>query len=177
MADADSWATDCHKWLNVPYDSGVALVREWEHLRRAMMLSAAYLQTSDHREPAQFTPEASRRARGIEVWTALRSLGRHGLADMIERNCRLAARFGEGLRQAGFEVLNDVVLNQVLVSFGSADVTRRVIAEVQRDGTCWCGGTEWHGRAAMRISVSCWATTEDDVDGSLAAIVRIAGGR
>jgi glutamate/tyrosine decarboxylase-like PLP-dependent enzyme len=174
FADADSWATDCHKWLNVPYDSGLAFVRDPEHLRAAMAMSAAYLQGTDAREPAYYTPDASRRARGVEVWAALRSLGRDGLADLIERNCRLAARFAEGLRQAGYAILNEVVLNQVLVSFGHAAATRRVIAALQSDGTCWCGGTEWHGHAAMRISVSCWATTEEDIDRSVAAIVRIA---
>jgi len=174
FADADSWATDCHKWLNVPFDSGLALVRDPEPLRAAMAVSASYLQASDAREPAYYTPDASRRARGVEVWAALRSLGRSGLADMIERNCRLATRFADGLRQAGYAILNDVVLNQVLVSFGDAAITRRVMAAIQSDGTCWCGGTEWHGHVAMRISVSSWATTEDDVDRSLAAIVRMA---
>jgi glutamate/tyrosine decarboxylase-like PLP-dependent enzyme len=138
-----------------------------------MTVRAAYLQMGEHREPWQYVPEASRRARGIEIWAALRSLGRSGLAEMIERNCRLASRFADGFRQAGFAVLNEVVLNQVIVSFGDAEKTRRVIAEVQREGTCWCGGTEWHGQAAMRVSVSSWATTEDDVDRSLAAILRI----
>ena len=175
FANADSWATDCHKWLNVPYDSGLAFVRDGAHLKNAMGFgNAAYLTMSDHREPALYTPEASRRSRGIEIWAALRSLGRRGLAEMIEGNCRLATRFAEGLRKAGFEVLNDVVLNQVLVSFGNDEKTRRVIRDVQHEGTCWCGGTEWHGRAAMRISVSCWATTEADVDASLAAICRVA---
>jgi glutamate/tyrosine decarboxylase-like PLP-dependent enzyme len=177
FADADSWATDCHKWLNVPFDSGLALVREPDHLRAAMAVSAAYLQASDAREPAYYTPDASRRARGVEVWAALRSLGRSGLADLIERNCTLAARFAEGFRQAGYAVLNEVVLNQVLVSFGDAAATRRVIAGVQSDGTCWCGGTEWQGQVAMRISLSSWATTEEDVERSLAAIVRIARAR
>ena len=176
VAEADSWATDCHKWLNVPYDSGLAFVREPAHLHAAMNVSAAYLQTSATRDPAQFTPEASRRARGIEIWAALRSLGRRGLAAMIEQNCRLAARFAGHLREAGFAVLNEVALNQVLVSFGDRETTRRTIAEVQNDGTCWCGGTEWQGQTAMRISVSSWATTEDDVDRSAAAIVRIARG-
>ncbi|HYL95994.1 MAG TPA: aminotransferase class V-fold PLP-dependent enzyme, partial [Terriglobales bacterium] len=172
VGQADSWATDCHKWLNVPYDSGLAMVRDAESLRAAMRVSAAYLQTGNTREPTYYTPEASRRARGVEVWAALRSLGRKGLAELIERNCRLAQRFAEGLRKLGYSVLNDVVLNQVLVSFG--DQTRRIIAELQSDGTCWCGGTQWHGITAMRISVSCWATTEADVDLSLAAIARIA---
>jgi glutamate/tyrosine decarboxylase-like PLP-dependent enzyme len=174
IADADSWTVDCHKWLNVPYDSGLALVREPEHLRAAMAFGAAYLPAADKREPAHYAPESSRRARGIEVWAALRSLGREGLAAMIERNCRLAARFADGLRDAGYPVLNEVVLNQALVSFGDDDVTKRIIADVQNEGVCWCGGTEWRGRAAMRISVSSWKTTEDDVDKSLAAIVGIA---
>jgi glutamate/tyrosine decarboxylase-like PLP-dependent enzyme len=172
--EADSWATDCHKWLNVPYDSGMAFVREAEHLRNAMTISAGYLPVSDAREPGQYTPEASRRARGVEIWAALKSLGRSGLADMVERHCRLATRFAEGLSRAGYAVLNDVVLNQVLVSFGDAALNKRIIAEIQRDGTCWCGGTDWKGSTAMRISVSCWATTDEDIDRSLAAIIRIA---
>jgi glutamate/tyrosine decarboxylase-like PLP-dependent enzyme len=174
FADADSWATDCHKWLNVSYDSGLAFVREPQHLRSAMTVSAAYLQASDSREPCHYTPEASRRARAIEVWAALRSLGRRGLAGMIERNCRLASRFAGQLRTAGYSILNDVVLNQVLVSFGDAAATKRVISNLQNEGTCWCGGTEWHGQTAMRISVSGWATTEEDVDQSAAAVLRVA---
>jgi glutamate/tyrosine decarboxylase-like PLP-dependent enzyme len=175
VSDADSWAIDCHKWLNVPYDSGIVVVREPEHLRRALSWgNAAYLTQSAGREPWQYTPDASRRARAIELWAAIRSLGRSGLREMIERNCRQARRFSDCLRTAGFTVLNDVVLNQVLVSFGTADETRRVISEIQADGTCWCGGTEWHGHTAMRISVSSWATTDDDVERSGAAMVRIA---
>jgi glutamate/tyrosine decarboxylase-like PLP-dependent enzyme len=172
--EADSWATDAHKWLNVPYDSGLAFVRDPEDLRGAMGLQAAYLPQGDHREPSQFVPELSRRARGVDTWAALKSLGRSGLAELIERDCRCAKRFAEGLAAAGFEVLNDVVLNQVLVAFGSPEETRRVIREIQEDGTCWCGGTEWQGRTAMRISVSSWATTEADVDRSLEAMVQIA---
>jgi glutamate/tyrosine decarboxylase-like PLP-dependent enzyme len=174
LADADSWATDAHKWLNVPYDSGLAFVRDAAALRAAMGQSAAYYIAGEQREPMHYTPETSRRARGIEIWAALRTLGRAGVADLVERCCQHAAAFAVGLRQAGFEVLNDVVLNQVLVSFGTDEVTRRVIEAVQRDGTCWCGGTVWHGRAAMRISVSGWATTTADVDRSLEAIVRVA---
>ncbi len=174
LPDADSWATDFHKWLNVPYDSGIAFVREPENLSNAMAISAAYLPEKDVREPAHYTPEASRRARGVEVWAALRSLGRQGLAELIERNCRLAQRFAEGLRRAGYAVLNDVILNQVLVSFGDDQSTRRVIEGIQSEGTCWCGGTRWHGQAAMRISVSCWASTEDDIERSLAAVLRTA---
>ncbi len=171
---ADSWAIDCHKWLNVPYDSGVAVVRTPEYLRTAMTLSAAYLAAGDGREPWNYAPEASRRARGVELWAAMRSLGRSGLREMIERNCRQAKVFAERLHKAGFAVLNDVVLNQVLVSFGSAEDTRRVIANIQSDGTCWCGGTQWHGHTAMRISVSSWATTDEDVERSVTAMIRIA---
>jgi len=171
---ADSWAIDCHKWLNVPYDSGVAVVRSPEHLRTAMALSAAYLKGGDGREPWHYAPEASRRARGVELWAAMRSLGRSGLAEMIERNCRQAQVFAKRLQKAGFAILNDVVLNQVLVSFGSAEETQRVIRDIQNDGTCWCGGTQWHGHTAMRISVSSWATTDEDVDRSVTAMIRIA---
>ena len=174
--EADSIATDCHKWLNVPYDCGLIFVKDSAHLRNAMTFNAAYLQATVAREPSHFTPEASRRARGVEVWAALRSLGRRGLAEMIERNCRQAACFAEGLRAAGFSILNDVVLNQVLVSFGTPEQTRRIIDEIQRDGTCWCGGTQWQGQTAMRISVSSWATTDEDVKQSLDAMLRIARG-
>jgi glutamate/tyrosine decarboxylase-like PLP-dependent enzyme len=176
VAEADSWATDAHKWLNVPYDSGIAFVRDAWHLKAAMAANAAYLVRGEKRDPNLFTPEMSRRARGVEIWAALRSLGRNGLADLIERNCRMAARFAEGLKAAGYEVLNDVVLNQVLVSFGSDVETRNAIAALQEDGTCWCGGTIWHGRAAMRIAVSSWATTDEDVQRSLAAMIRVAAG-
>ncbi|HEV2489321.1 MAG TPA: aminotransferase class V-fold PLP-dependent enzyme [Candidatus Acidoferrales bacterium] len=174
ISEADSWATDAHKWLNVPYDSGIAFVRERKHLKAAMNVSAAYLERGEKREPNQYTPEMSRRARGVEVWAALRSLGREGLVEMIERNCRQARRFAEGLRAAGCEILNDVALNQVLVSFGSDEQTRRVIEAIQEEGTCWCGGTVWQGRAAMRISVSSWATTDEDVEKSLRAMLRVA---
>ncbi len=174
IAAADSWSTDAHKWLNVPYDSAVAVVRDARHLRGAMSGSAAYLMSSAGREPWEYTPGLSRRARGVEIWAALASLGRAGVADLVERTCRYAARFADGLRAAGFEVLNDVLLNQVLVSFADDDTTRRVIAGIQEEGTCWCGGTVWHGRAAMRISVSGWATTPDDVERSLDAMLRVA---
>jgi glutamate/tyrosine decarboxylase-like PLP-dependent enzyme len=174
VEDADSWATDAHKWLNVPYDSGLVFTRNANALRSAMSAGGAYLAQDEDRVPYQYTPDFSRRARGIEVWAALRQLGRSGLADLIERTCRYAGQFAEGLRAAGHRVLNDVVLNQVLVSFGSPERTREVIARVQRDGTCWCGGTVWQGHTAMRISVSSWATTEADVQRSLAAILRVA---
>jgi glutamate/tyrosine decarboxylase-like PLP-dependent enzyme len=175
FSEADSWAIDNHKWLNVPYDSGMVIVRNPEHLRRALSTSeAAYLTQSPEREPWQFTPDASRRARGIELWAAIKSLGRAGLRDMIERHCHQASLFADRLRAVGFTVLNDVVLNQVLVSFGSPEETRRIIAGIQTDGTCWCGGTVWQGHTAMRISVSCWATTDEDVEHSAAAMIRIA---
>jgi len=170
--EADSWATDGHKWLNVPYDSGLAFVRRADDLRVSMGLSAAYLAegSAGDREPSHFTPELSRRARAVEIWAALRSLGKRGLADLIERCCRHAAQFADGLQALGFEVLNDVVLNQVLVSFGSQKITRAAIAKLQAGGVCWCGSTVWQGRTAMRISVSSWATTQHDVEVSLAAM-------
>jgi glutamate/tyrosine decarboxylase-like PLP-dependent enzyme len=171
---ADSWATDAHKWLNVPYDSGLAFIRDAASAYAATNVQAAYLEPGADREPMHWTPESSRRARGVEVWAALKSLGRTGLAEMIERNCRCATRFAEGLRQAGYAVLNEVVLNQVLVSFGDEQTTRAIIQGVQRDGTCWCSGTVWQGHVAMRISISSWLTTEEDVDRSLEAMLRIA---
>jgi glutamate/tyrosine decarboxylase-like PLP-dependent enzyme len=174
IEDADSWATDAHKWLNVPYDSGLVFARNAGALCAAMSVSGAYLAQDEDRIPYQYTPDFSRRARGVEVWAALRQLGRAGLADLIERTCRHARRFAEGLLAAGYGVLNDVVLNQVLVSFGTAERTREVIRRIQEDGTCWCGGTVWQGHTAMRISVSSWATTEADVERSLAAILRAA---
>jgi glutamate/tyrosine decarboxylase-like PLP-dependent enzyme len=138
-----------------------------------MAASAAYLATGE-RDGCTFVPEMSRRARGIEVWAALRSLGRSGVAELVARCSRLAARFADGARAAGFEILNDVVLNQALVSFGAAERTLRIVDEIQRDGTCWCGSTVWQGRTALRFSVSSWATTEADIDRSLEAIIRIA---
>jgi glutamate/tyrosine decarboxylase-like PLP-dependent enzyme len=174
FAAADSWATDAHKWPNVTYDSGLAFVRNPQHLRAAMSLTAAYLPQAYRREPLDYTPEASRRARGVAVWATLFSLGRKGIADLVERTCVYASRFAEGLNSAGYQVLNDVVINQVLVFFGDEETTRRVIAGIQADGTCWCGETVWQGKVAMRISISSWATTETDVERSLAAMLHIA---
>jgi len=171
---ADSWATDAHKWPNIGYDCGVVIVRDPMMLRGAMSIQAAYLAEGEMREPSHYTPELSRRARGVELWAGLRSLGRSGMAEIVERTCAHARRFAEGLRGAGFQVLNDVVLNQVLVSFGSAEKTLHTIARLQRDGTCWCGSTVWQGRTAMRISVSSWATTDHDVEISLKAICKAA---
>ena len=173
--DADSWATDAHKWLNVPYDCGIAFVRYPAALKSAMAITAEYLMTdSEFRNPSDFTPELSRRARGVDVWAALKSLGTQGVAEMIDQCCSNARRFAAGLSAAGYEILNDVVLNQVLVSFGDDALTRKIIDEIQADGTCWCGVTVWQDKTAMRISVCNWSTTEDDVDLSLEAIVAIA---
>jgi len=175
IEQADSWATDAHKWLNVPYDSGLAITRDTVALKSAMAITADYLPTdTQHRNPSDFTPELSRRARGVDIWAALRSLGRRGVEDLIVRCCSHAKHFAEGLQAAGFEILNEVVLNQVLVSFGDDETTLRVIEEIQRDGTCWCGGTIWQGRRAMRISVCNWSTTSADVDVSLAAMLACA---
>jgi glutamate/tyrosine decarboxylase-like PLP-dependent enzyme len=172
---ADSWATDGHKWLNVPYDSGIAFVRDGDTLRKSMAVSADYLPTqSPQRNPSDYTPELSRRGRGVSVWAALRSLGRSGIAALIERNCRHARQIAEGLRAAGVKVLNEVVLNQVVVDFGSTERTRQVIAAIQQEGTCWCGETGWQGQPAMRISVSSWATKDEDIERSIQAIARIA---
>ncbi len=172
---ADSWATDAHKWPNIGYDCGIALVRNPEELRAAMGVKASYLAPGAHREPMDFNPELSRRARGVELWAGLRSLGRAGMASIVDRTSAHARRFAEGLRNAGYKVLNEVSINQVLVSFGTADNTLRTIERIQADGTCWCGSTIWQGQTAMRISVSSWATTENDVERSLAAMLRAAG--
>jgi glutamate/tyrosine decarboxylase-like PLP-dependent enzyme len=166
---ADSWATDCHKWLNTTYDCGLALVADLGPLRRAMEVTASYLPGSEA-EAMGLTPQSSQRARGVEVWAVLAALGRDGVAELVDRCCRLARRFADGMRTAGLDVLNDVVLNQVLVSFGAAARTDAVIAAVQDEGTCWCGPTMWHGHRAMRVSVSGWSTTEDDIDRSVAAV-------
>jgi len=169
---ADSWAVDAHKWLNVPYDGGLAIVAEPAALKAAMGVRASYLPDAEGREPLDHVPEMSRRARAIPVYAALRSLGRAGLAELVERNCALARRLADAMREAeGVEVLNDVVLNQVLLRFDDDDATtRKVVEEVQRGGEAWLGGTVWHGRAAIRVSVSNWSTTEDDVDRLAAAL-------
>jgi glutamate/tyrosine decarboxylase-like PLP-dependent enzyme len=174
IEDADSWSVDAHKFLNVPYDSGIAIVRNPADQRAAMAMTNSYYIKSGERDAWDWVPQISCRARGVEIWAALRALGRRGVADLIARSCRHAARFGDALAAAGYHVLNDVVLNQVLVSFGEDDTTNRVIRRIQEDGTCWCGGAVWLGQAVMRISVSCWATTEEDVERSLNAILRIA---
>jgi len=171
---ADSWATDAHKWLNVPYDCGIVFVRDAASLRASMAASASYLLTGGEREAMYHSPDSSRRARGVEVWAALRFLGRAGVRDLIRRGCDRAQEFATALRVAGFSVLNEVVLNQVLVSFGDAATTEEVIRRIQQEGTCWCGGTVWQGQTAMRISVSSWMTTSEDVERSVRAMVAAA---
>ena len=171
---ADSLAVDGHKWLNVPYDSGITLVRDAVTLYNAMSITAAYLPDDNIREPYDYTPECSRRLRAAEIWAALACLGRDGLADLVETCCRHASIMAKGLTEAGFEVLNEVNLNQVMVSFGDAKRTRQIITALHQDGTAWCGGTEWHGRAAMRISFSSHATRDDDVHRTLDAIICLA---
>ena len=181
---ADSWATDAHKWLNVPYDSGLVFCSHPDAHRAAMGVQASYLVHSERgeRDQLDWNPEASRRARGFPIYAAIRSLGRSGIADLVDRCCAHARRFAESLAQEpGIEVLNEVVLNQVLVRFldpgGDHDArTRAVVRAVQQDGTCWLGGTTWQGKGAMRISVSNWSTTTEDVDRSVVAILRAASG-
>jgi glutamate/tyrosine decarboxylase-like PLP-dependent enzyme len=179
-AGADSWATDGHKWLNVPHDCGLAFVADARAHQAAMVVSAAYLRGSreGERDPSRWVPDFSRRARGFAVYAALRSLGREGIAELVERTCACALRFAEVLSaDPAVEVLNDVVLNQVLVRFGDDDATDAVVAAVQDDGTCWMSPTTWRGRRAMRISVCNWATTISDVDRSCEAILRVARAR
>lgn len=172
---ADSWAIDAHKWLNVPYDTGVAIVRDGDASRRSMSIGASYLPTdSAFRNPSDYVLELGRRARGVDVWAALRCLGTEGVARIVEQNCRQAERLAEGMRAAGYEVLNDVVLNQVLVKFGDPERTRRIVRAIQADGTLWAGDTEWQGQTAMRVSVCSHATTDADIDRSIATIVQIA---
>jgi glutamate/tyrosine decarboxylase-like PLP-dependent enzyme len=175
---ADSWATDAHKWLNVPYDSGLAFCAHPDAHRAAIGVTASYLihsEDTQRRDQVDWTPEFSRRARGFPIYAAVRSLGRSGIAEMIERCCSNARRFAAALEAGGATVLNDVVLNQVLVRFGDGEHTREVIARVQQDGTCWLSGTDWLGEHAMRISVSNWRTTERDVDRAVDSILAAAG--
>jgi glutamate/tyrosine decarboxylase-like PLP-dependent enzyme len=171
---ADSWATDGHKWLNVPYDNGIVICRHKEHLKKAMSMDGSYLDQSGTRIPYQYTPELSRRARATDVWAAMRTLGKKGIDDLISRSCFYAELFAQRLEQAGFKILNEVETNQVLVSFGTDEETANVIKAIQDDGTCWVGGTTWKGRMAMRISVSSWATKPQDVNKSVEAMISCA---
>jgi glutamate/tyrosine decarboxylase-like PLP-dependent enzyme len=174
MAAADSWATDAHKWLNTTYDCGIALVRDGEALRAAMRADASYLPLGAARDPMQFTPGSSQRARGAEVWAVLAALGRDGVASLVGGHVALARRFASGLAAGGLDVLNEVRLNQVVAACDDARATQEMIAALQREGTCWCGPTTWRGRQAMRISVSNWATTPADVDRSVVAVLAAA---
>lgn len=167
---AHSFATDAHKWLNTPYDCGIVLCRDASMLHQAMATTAPYFRADGQNAPKDMVPEFSRRARGVEVWAALRTLGRSGVAAMIDRCCAHARHFADGLRAIGFEVLNDVMLNQVVATIGSAEELAAIRSHVEESGECWFGPTVWKGRHAIRISVSSWRTTEADVDRSLAAI-------
>jgi glutamate/tyrosine decarboxylase-like PLP-dependent enzyme len=169
---ADSWATDAHKWLNAPYDAGIAVCARAEDLRRALATDAAYVSTDADRALMHLSLQMSQRARGIETWAVLMAEGRAGLAALVDRHCDQAVRFAERLAAAGAQILAPVVLNQLLVRFGDDTTTDAVVAAVQADGTCWVGGTSWQGRRAMRISVSDMATTDDDIDTSAAAVLR-----
>jgi len=172
---ADSWATDGHKWLQLPYDSGFAIVRNAEAHRRSMAITASYLPNvaADERNPSHYVPELSRRARGFPAWAMIRALGRQGIAQLVGHHCRIARRMAQALRaEPGIRVLNDVVLNQVVVRFGDDDVlTKRVIERLQADGICFTAGAEWKGSWIMRLSVTSWATSEEDADTSVAAII------
>jgi glutamate/tyrosine decarboxylase-like PLP-dependent enzyme len=180
LADADSWATDAHKWLNVPYDSGLVFVRDADAHRSAMSLNADYLQKTAGRERdgLDWGPEAWRRARAFVLWATLQTLGRRGVADLIDRNCDQAKLLADILSQVrGITIANDVVLNQVLVRLAPPrgldreTFTRDVIARVQRSGICWLGGTKWQGQSLIRVSISNWMTTDADIEMSAQAIV------
>ena len=171
---ADSWATDGHKWLNVTYDCGIAFVRELGSLRRTFAATAGYLPPDDRFEAMHHTPQSSQRARQFEVWAVLRALGRRGVAELVQRNCAAAARIAARLSAAGFEILNDVVLNQVLVRHVDGPTTEALISAVQVDGRVWCGPTVWDGAAAMRVSVSSWATDIADAEFAADAIIDCA---
>jgi glutamate/tyrosine decarboxylase-like PLP-dependent enzyme len=172
IENADSWATDLHKWLNVPYDNGAIFVKDKHDLMAAMSLNASYIPQGDFREPFLYTPELSRRARGFEAWAALRSLGKSGICGIIEKNCRFASIIADKLSQHGIQILNEINLNQVLVHFDNNELTKKVISDIQNDGICWCGGTNWRGYEAMRISISSWKTTEKDIDMTAESIVK-----
>ncbi len=167
---ADSWSVDGHKWLNLPQDSAIYASRDAEAVNDVFGVNATYLIRDSRRQPNTFTPELSRRARGVEFWAALKCLGRSGVAALIDRCCSHARRFSEGLTKAGYDVLNEVVLNQVVFACATEEETRRALTHIQASGVTWLGPTHWKGRFAMRISVSSWATTEEDVDQSVKAM-------
>jgi len=169
---ADSWATDGHKWLNVPYDSGIAFVRQAEHLAGALAVSASYLNSAGGIEPMQKSPDSSRRARGVDAWAALLSLGHQGVREMIATCCRHARTFANELTNNGVDILNEVNLNQLLAALDTDERTTQWIEAIQQDGVCWAGSTIWRGRRAMRISVSSYATTDQDVERCLQSMLR-----
>ncbi|XVV16422.1 pyridoxal phosphate-dependent decarboxylase family protein [Actinoplanes sp. CA-131856] len=173
---ADSWATDAHKWLNVPYDSGLVICAHPDAHRAAMGVRASYLQhaSSGERDALEYNPEHSRRARGFAVYAAMRQLGSDGIAELVDRSCALARRFAERLSAGGAQVLNEVVLNQVLVRLGDDHTTQQTLRRLQEEGTAWMSGTTWNGAAAIRISVSNWSTDEEDVDRTVEAILAAA---
>jgi glutamate/tyrosine decarboxylase-like PLP-dependent enzyme len=169
---ADSWAVDAHKWLNTPYDCGLAICRDSSAVHAVMTTQAPYLAVGQHASPKDMVPEFSRRARGVEVWAAIKEMGRDGVAQLIDRCCAHSRRLSLGLGKMGYEVLNDVVLNQVVAAIGTPAQIAKIVASVQREGECWFGATIWQGRHAIRLSVSSWATSESDIDRTLAAIAR-----
>ncbi len=169
---ADSWTVDAHKTLNAPYDCGIVLCRDRQALLSAMQISGAYIPSTGERDGMNYTPEMSRRARAVDLWAALKSLGREGLEELVDRLCGLALRFSQGLEVEGFEILNEVVFNQVLVRCETPDLTRKTLENIQQSGDCWCGGTTWMGEPAIRISVCSWASTENDIDRSIGAFVQ-----
>jgi glutamate/tyrosine decarboxylase-like PLP-dependent enzyme len=169
---ADSWSVDAHKTLNALYDSGIVLCSERGALLSAMQMSGAYIPASDKRDNMNYTLDMSRRARGIELWAVLKSLGREGVEELVDRLCGHAVRFASGLEAAGFDILNEVVFNQVLVRCDTPDMTRKTLENIQHSSECWCGGTTWMGEPAIRISVCSWATTAADIDRSVRAFVQ-----
>ena len=172
MEAADSWSADAHKTLNAPYDNGIVFCKDRDALARAMQMSGSYIIFSGKRDGMMFTPDMSRRARGVDVWATLKSMGRRGVARLVEGLCENAAVFADGLRAQGFSVLNDVCFNQVLVSCGSADLTKATLENIQRSGECWCGGSLWNGEPVIRISVCSHATTAEDIERSIRAFVQ-----
>ncbi len=169
---ADSWAVDAHKWLNTPYDCGLVICRDPQAVHAAMTTQAPYLAAGQQASPKDMVPEFSRRARGVEVWAAIKEMGRDGVAELIERCCAHSRRLAAGLSAMGYDILNEVVLNQVVAAIGTPDHIARIVAAAQAEGECWFGSTVWQGRHAIRLSVSSWATTEEDIERTLRAIAR-----
>ncbi|RNC82805.1 MAG: aspartate aminotransferase family protein [Phycisphaera sp.] len=169
---ADSWSVDGHKWLNLPQDSAIYACRDPEAVQEVFGVDATYLMRDTRREPNNYVPELSRRARGVEFWAALRTLGKSGVEDLVDRNCAHAQQFLQGLESAGYEILNDVVLNQVVFACDTEAKTKAALARIQSSGVTWLGPTTWRNRLCMRISVSSWATTTHDVERSLSVMQR-----